>query len=322
MRQRVIVVVPEGGSLFEIATPLRVWGPDPTAEHWPAVDLVACGTGADRVDLAVAPLSLGGLTRLDDHAEAADMIIVPTWPVDGRPVPAALVEHLRRAHARGCRIVGLCLGAFVVAEAGLLDGRAAVTHWGFAEEFARRFPAVTLDRGPLYIDHGSVVTSAGSAAALDCCLHLVRTDHGADAAATVARSLVTAPHRSGSQAQYAGVRPVDRVDGQLGEILGAAAADLAAVRDVGALVTRAGMSRRSLERHFRDRLGTTPRAWLTDQRVQSARSLLEGTNLGVEEVAEAAGFGSGQALRREFQLALRTAPSAYRRAFQPRAPRG
>ncbi|HEX4246668.1 MAG TPA: helix-turn-helix domain-containing protein [Pseudonocardia sp.] len=317
MRQRVVVVVPEGGSLFEIATPLRVWGPDPTAEHWPPVELVACGTGADRVDLAVAPLTLGGLTRLDEHAGSADMIIVPTWPVDGRPVPATLVEHLRREHARGCRIVGLCLGAFVVAEAGLLDGLTAVTHWGFAEEFARRFPAVTLDRGPLYIDHGSVVTSAGSAAALDCCLHLIRSDHGADAAATVARSLVTAPHRSGSQAQYAGTRPVDRVDGQLGEILGAAVADLASVRDVGDLVCRSGMSRRSLERYFRDRLGTTPRAWLTDQRVQAARGLLEGTNLSVEEIAEAAGFGSGQALRREFQLALRTAPTAYRRAFQP-----
>ena len=322
MRQRVVVVVPEGGSLFEIATPLRVWGPDPTAEHWPPVDLVACGTGADRVDLAVPPLSLGGLTSLDDHADTADMIIVPTWPVDGRPVLASLVEHLRRAHARGCRIVGLCLGAFAVAEAGLLDGRTAVTHWGFADEFERRFPAVTLDRGSLYLDHGEVVTSAGSAAALDCCLHLVRSDHGADAAAAVARSLVTAPHRSGSQAQYAGVRPVHRVDGQLGEILGAATADVGAVRDVADLVARSGMSRRSLERHFRDRLGTTPRAWLTDQRVQAARGLLEGSDLSVEEVAEAAGFGSGQALRREFQLALRTAPTAYRRAFQPRPPRG
>jgi transcriptional regulator GlxA family with amidase domain len=318
MRQRVVVVVPDGGSLFEIATPLRVWGPDPTADGWPPVDLVACGTGVDRVDLAVPPLSLGGLTRLDDHAGTADMIIVPTWPVDGRPVPRALVEHLRRAYERGCRVVGLCLGAFAVAEAGLLDGRTAVTHWGFAEEFARRFPAVTLDRGPLYIDHGGVVTSAGSAAALDCCLHLVRADHGADAAATVARSLVTAPHRSGDQAQYAGIRQMHRVDGQLGEILGAATADIGAVRDVADLVARSGMSRRSLERYFRERLGTSPRAWLTDQRVQAARGLLEGTNLSVEEIAGAVGFGSGQALRREFQLALRTPPTSYRRAFQPR----
>jgi len=147
MRQRVVVVVPEGGSLFEIATPLRVWGPDPTAEHWPPVDLVGLrdgrGPGGPRGTAALPR----GLTSLDDHADTADMIIVPTWPVDGRPVLASLVEPLRRAHARGCRIVGLCLGAFAVAEAGLLDGRTAVTHWGFADEFERRFPAVTLDRG-------------------------------------------------------------------------------------------------------------------------------------------------------------------------------
>jgi transcriptional regulator GlxA family with amidase domain len=317
MRQKVVVVVPDGGSLFEIATPLRVWGPDPMEPGWPAVDVIACGAGHGLVELAVPPLSLSGLQPLDEHIGTADMVIMPTWPIDGRPVPAGLITQLRAAAARDVRIVGLCLGAYVLAEAGLLDGRTAVTHWRWADDFTARFPAVTLDRAPLYIDHGDVVTSAGSAAALDCCLHLVRRDHGADAAATVARSLVTAPHRSGGQAQFARTRPLHRIDGQLGELLGGAVAHIREVRGVADLVAHTRISRRSMERHFRDRLGTTPRAWLTDQRVQAARELLEETRLSMEQIAERVGFGSSQAMRREFHLALRTTPTVYRQAFQP-----
>jgi transcriptional regulator GlxA family with amidase domain len=329
VRQQVVVVVPEGGSLFEIATPLRVWGVDPGEPEWPPIDLVACDAGdrpspgsgpsrggGSRVGLAVPPLVLGGLAPLAEHARRADMIVVPTWAVGAVPVPATLTDELRAAHARGCRIVGLCLGAFAVVETGLLDGRGAVTHWRYADDFARRFPEVRVDRAPLYLDEGSVVTSAGSAAALDCCLHLVRRDHGADAAAVVARSLVTAPHRAGGQSQFAVARPLGTADDQLGRLLSAAAEDLVRVRDVGDLVTRAGMSRRALERLFRHRLGTSPGDWLADQRVQAARRLLEGTDRCVEDVADAVGFGSVQALRREFKSALRLAPTAYRRAFR------
>jgi AraC family transcriptional regulator, transcriptional activator FtrA len=316
VRQKVIVVVPEGGSLFEIATPLRVWGPDPNEPDWPVTDLVACGTDDARVDLMVPPLVLEGLERLADHAHEADMIIVPTWPVDNRPVPASLVETLRDAHTRGCRIVGLCLGAYAVAEAGLLDGRRAVTHWRYADDFARRFPAVIIDQTPLYVDLGSVVTSAGSAAAIDCCLHLVRADHGADAAALVARSLVTAPHRSGGQSQFAAIQPLSTADDRLGRLLFDAAADIREVRSVADLVDRSAMSRRSLERLFRDRLGSSPRSWLIIQRVQTARRLLESSDLTVEAVAAATGFGSVQALRREFQRAVQVAPTTYRRAFR------
>jgi transcriptional regulator GlxA family with amidase domain len=320
VRQKVVVIVPEGGSLFEIATPLRVWGPDPGEADWPDTDLVACGTRDGRASLAVPPLSLGGLERLADHVPGADMVIVPTWPVDNRPVPRSLVTALRAAHESGCRIVGLCLGAFAVAEAGLLDGRRAVTHWRYADDFARRFPAVLLDRAPLYVDLGSVVTSAGSAAAIDCCLHLVRCDHGADAAAMVARSLVTAPHRTGGQSQFAAVQPLSTADDRLGGLLCAAAEDIREVRSVADLVERSAMSRRALERLFRDRLGSSPGSWLTAQRVQAARRLLEGTDLSVEAVAEAAGFGSVQALRREFRLAVQVAPTMYRRSFRAPVP--
>lgn len=319
MRQKVVVVVPEGGSLFEIATPLRVWGADPGEPDWPPSELVACGDGAT-AGLALAPLALAGLAPLAEHAPSADMIIVPTWPVDDRPVPPSLVAELQAAHQRGSRIVGLCLGAFAVAAAGLLDGHRAVTHWRYSEDFAARYPAVALERDPLYVDLGSVVTSAGSAAAIDCCLHLVRTDHGADAAALVARSLVTAPHRSGGQVQFAAVAPLSSSDGWLGGLLSGAVADLREVRSVADLVERAAMSRRTLERLFRDRLGCSPRAWLIDQRVQQARTLLETSDLGVESIADAVGFGSVQALRREFRSAMQVAPTAYRQAFRPSAP--
>lgn len=308
--------MPEDGSLFEIATPLRVWGRDPGEPDWPSTDLIACGTVDSRTNLATYPLSLGGLEKLAHHVPDADMVIVPTWPVDVRPVPRSLIEALRAAHARGSRVVGLCLGAFALAEAGLLDGHRAVTHWRYADDFARRFPSVALDRAPLYVDDGSVVTSAGSAAAIDCCLHLVRRDHGAEAAALVARSLVTAPHRSGGQSQFAAVPPLSTADDRLGGLLSSAAAEIRAVRSVADLVERSAMSRRSLERLFHDRLGSSPGSWLTAQRVQTARQLLEGTDLSVEAVADAAGFGSVQALRREFRLAVQVAPTTYRRAFR------
>jgi transcriptional regulator GlxA family with amidase domain len=316
MPQKVVVVVPEDGSLFEISTPLRVWGDDPGEPDWPAAELVVCGTGGDRTSLATYPLTLGGLERLTDHAPGADMVIVPTWPIDARPVPHPLLEALRSAHAEGARVVGLCLGAFALAEAGLLDGHRAVTHWRYADDFARRYPAVALDRAPLYVDEGSVVTSAGSAAAIDCCLHLVRRDYGADAAALVARSLVTAPHRSGGQSQFAAVAPLSTADDRLGVLLSRAAAEIRDVRSVADLVARSAMSRRSLERLFHDRLGSSPGSWLISQRVQTARQLLEGTDLSVEAVADAVGFGSVQALRREFRRAVAVAPTTYRRAFR------
>ena len=330
MRQKVVVVVPDGGSLFEIATPLRVWGRDPGEPDWPDTELIACTAPAGpagaagrtgSAGTALPPLSLTGLAPFDAHTHDADTIIVPTWPVDDRPVPEALVSGLRAAHERGTRIVGLCLGAFVLAAAGLLDGHRAVTHWRYADEFARRFPAVRWERDPLYLDRGSVVTSAGSAAALDCCLHLVRTDHGADAAAIVARSMVTAPHRSGGQSQFAAVEPLGTADDRLGGLLGEVLADLREVRTVHDLVTRAAMSRRSLERLFRDRLGCSPRSWLIDQRVHRARTLLETTDLGVDAVAAGVGFGSPQTLRREFQQALGISPTGYRGHFRSPAAR-
>ena len=265
---------------------------------------------------AAAGLAIGGLQRLDEHLDRADMIVVPTWPVDDLDVPASLIEAMTAAHERGARLVGLCLGAFARAATGLLDGRSAVTHWRYAAAFQRQFPAVRLDVRPLYVEHDRVVTSAGSAAALDCCLHLVRSDHGARAASIVARSLVTAPHRSGGQAQYADVATYRLDDGVLSSAIELASRDIGSVDGVDDLASLARTSRRSLERLFAQRLGTTPGAWLVDQRVQAARRMLEETDLGVDRVAHEVGFGSAQSLRRAFEQFLATTPSDYRRAVR------
>ncbi|MFV1990757.1 MAG: GlxA family transcriptional regulator [Acidimicrobiales bacterium] len=318
MRQTVLVLVPDGGSLFEIAAPIGVWGRDRSDFGGPEADLVVTGMGSSEASLDGPKLQLGGLASFEDWSDTADMIVIPTWPVDSLPIPEDLCEALRLAHQRGARIVGLCLGSFVVAASGLLDGMTAVTHWGYSDKFERLFPRVQLRVDPLYIDHGSVVTSAGSAAALDCCLHLVRVDHGTEAAAFVARLLVTAPHRSGGQAQFAAPAPIRPREDVLGGVLFEASADIGIVASVSDLAQMASMDRRSLERDFRRRLGVSPREWLTEQRIQSALRLLEQSGGSVEEVAEQSGFGSASSMRRHFRQSLGTTPTAYRTAFHLR----
>jgi AraC family transcriptional regulator, transcriptional activator FtrA len=319
MRQTVLVVVPDGGSLFEIAAPIGVWGRDHSAFGGPRTELVVAGVSATEAALGGPSLQLGGLARFEEWENVADMIVVPTWPVDTYPIPGQLLESLRTAHQRGARIVGLCLGSFVVAASGLLDGMTAVTHWGYSEKFEQSYPAVKLESDPLYIDHGSVVTSAGSAAALDCCLHLVREDHGAEAAAAVARVLVTAPHRAGGQAQFAAVPPIASSDDLLGDVLFVASANIADIGSVADLAELASLNRRSLEREFRDRLGVSPHEWITEQRLQAALRLLEQSEMSVEQVAGHSGFGSAPSLRRHFNTALGTTPTAYRKAFHLRS---
>ncbi len=314
MRQKVVCVIPEKGSLFETATPIGVWGDDRSRSTGVAIDFVACGVGRKRFEVE-GGLRLAGVELLADHVETADMIVVPTWPIARRPVDRRLVELLIEGHERGARIVGLCLGAFAVAETGLLDGLRAVTHWRHRALFEERYPQVSFEPDTLYVDNDSVVTSAGSAAALDCCLHLVRRDHGAEAAALVARSMVTAPHRSGAQSQFASAPPITAGNDALSMGLARAAADIASVRSVEALADLVGTSRRSLERHIHARLGVTPKAWINEQRVITACRLLETTDLDVDHIAVEAGFGSTPTLRRVLREARNTTPTAYRAMF-------
>jgi transcriptional regulator GlxA family with amidase domain len=209
------------------------------------------------------------------------------------------------------------LGAFVLAEAGLLDGRRATTHWHWADHFAQRFPRVELDRDVLYVADGRVITSAGTAASLDCCLHLLRCDQGAEIAARVARRLVVAPHRQGGQAQFI-EQPVAHNDqgDHLHEVLDWASAHLDRAHSLDTLAKRARMSRRSFTRHFRKLTGTSVNPWLAAQRVALAQRLLETSDASVEQIADSVGFGSALALRQHFAAQLRTSPSQYRRAFR------
>ncbi|MEH6376876.1 helix-turn-helix domain-containing protein [Streptomyces sp. KLMMK] len=251
-----------------------------------------------------------------DALDRADTVIVPGWlPTDEQPSPAVL-RAVRRAHARGARVVSICSGAFVVAHAGLLDGREATTHWALAQEFALRFPAVGLAADVLYVDHGDVATSAGSGAGIDLCLHLVRTDHGARYAADVARSMVMPPHREGGQLQYAAPPHPLQMEGTLAPVLEWATGRLGEPLALDDLAAHAGVSARTLARRFTDQLGTSPGQWLLSQRITAARELLESSDLPLDAVARRVGLSSATNLRRRFLSALGTTPGAYRRAFR------
>jgi transcriptional regulator GlxA family with amidase domain len=259
----------------------------------------------------------GGLRALLD----ADTIVVPG--IDDLS-PTADVRRaagaLRRAHGRGARIVSICTGAFVLGEAGLLDGRRATTHWHSTGELARRFPATDVDPDVLYVDEGMVLTSAGVAAGLDLCLHLVRRDHGAAVAAELARRVVIAPHREGGQAQFiAGPANGSITDGSTEAARTWALAHLDAPLPVTRLASQASMSPRTFARRFRSEMGVTPARWVREQRLRRAQTLLETTSEPVETVAYRSGFTDGAALRASFARRLGTTPTGYRLRFGDRA---
>ncbi|MDO1482121.1 MULTISPECIES: GlxA family transcriptional regulator [Rhodococcus] len=251
-----------------------------------------------------------------ETVEWADIVIVPSWPRPSTPIGAALKERLHQAHARGAIIAGLCLGAFAVADAGLLDGRAAVTHWEAMPLLAERCPGSEVDSSVLYIDHDDVLTSAGTASAIDACLYLVRKHLGSAAATRVARHLVVAPHREGGQAQYI-ERPLARVatDTVIAEVLEWALTRLDEPLPVDRLAEQANMSRRSFVRHFQQATGTTPARWILERRLQEARVLLETTDWSIDAVASSCGFASPVTFRQNFTAAFSTTPTAYRRQF-------
>lgn len=312
---RIAVLAYDRISPFHLAVPCVVFGEDRSDTGVPPFDLRVCALDPAPLRTSIgftvgATQSLRGLAR-------ADIVIVPSWrDPDERP-PAPLLGALQRAHARGARIVGLCLGAFVLAEAGLLDGRTATTHWAWADRFAQRYPAVRLDRDVLYVDDGTVLTSAGTAAGLDCCLHLLRQSHGAEIANRVARRLVIAPHRQGGQAQYIEQPlPATGADHRLSEVLAWVTEHLAEPHSLDALASRAVMTRRTFTRHFRQITGTTVGNWLLHQRLASAQRLLETTELKLEQIATETGLGSALSMRQHFASAFKTTPSAYRKQFR------
>lgn len=227
-----------------------------------------------------------------------------------------LVDAVRAAHEAGARVASLCTGAFVLAAAGLLDGRRATTHWAHTRALAERHPRVEVDPDVLYVDNGSVLTSAGKAAAMDLCLHLVRLDHGSAVANTLARRLVVPPHRAGGQAQFVTAPVPAQDDHPLAELLPWAVERLDRPLTVEDLARRANMSSRNLGRHFRSTTGTTPLQWLLTQRIRRAQELLETTGDSVDAIAEATGMGTATSLRRHFNRTVGVPPDTYRRTFR------
>jgi len=313
--QRIAVVAFDGISPFHLSVPCLVFGEDRGIAGVPRFEVKVCANEPGRL-----PTSAGFAIEVAHGLEAiarAGIVVVPSWHDDLRAAPEALLRALRAAHKRDAIVVGLCLGSFVLAEAGLLDGRRATTHWYLARQFADRFAQVRLVPEVLYVDDGDIVTSAGTAAGLDCCLHLLRRLCGAEAANRAARSMVVAPHRQGGQAQFIEqpLRPSAR-DDRLAEVLAWAASHLEEAHTLDALAERALMSRRTFTRRFRESTGTTVGRWLANQRLALAQRLLETSERSIEEVAGAAGFGSAISLRQHFAAALRTSPSAYRKGFR------
>jgi transcriptional regulator GlxA family with amidase domain len=307
-RHRVAALVVNEVVAFDLAIPAQIFGREPELYDWavcaPEPGPVATETGFD----VLVP---HGLEALRD----ADTVIVPgigdrAWPLPPEPLAA-----LREAKGRGARVASICTGAFVLAAAGLLDGRRAATHWRYAPLLAREFPAVEVDADVLYVDDGDVLTSAGVAAGIDLCLHIVRTDHGAEAANAIARRIVVAAHRDGGQAQFV-ERPLPAADGGLAATRAWMEERLDEPLTVEQMARHAACSPRSFARRFRAETGTTPLQWLIGRRVAEAQRLLEGTELPVEDVATRAGFGTAAALRQHFGRALSTSPTAYRRAFR------
>lgn len=304
-----------GISPFHLSVPCMVFGDDLAHLGVPRYRLLICAA-------ATGPIRTMSGFHIDvEHdlsaLQLADTVIVPAWHDPEERPPQALLDALVAAHRRGARIVGLCLGAFVLAEAGLLDGRAASTHWVWGEDFARKYPRVKLDRKVLYVDDGDIITSAGTAAAIDCCLHLLRRDHGADVANRLARRMVVAPHRRGGQAQYIEQPLPEPARGdQLTATLEWALAHLDQPLGLDALAAKAAMSRRNFTRRFKLSTGSTVTQWLLNHRLAAAQRLLETSDKAIDRIAEVIGFGSTVSLRQHFSAAFSVSPAAYRKQFR------
>ncbi|HEX6870365.1 MAG TPA: transcriptional regulator FtrA [Micromonosporaceae bacterium] len=314
-RRTVSVLAYPGMSVFETGIVTEVFGlPRPEFEvDW--YELTVCAPRPGPIPV------LGGATLQTPHGldvlAAARTVIVPGVSDVTEAVAPEVVAALRLAYRRGARIMSICSGAFALASAGLLDGRRATTHWRYAELLARQFPSVTVDANVLYLDDGQVLTSAGSAAGLDLCLHVVRQDYGAAIANAVARRLVVAPHRDGGQAQFIEAPlPEHPADDRIARSLVWAQEHLGQPLTVATLARQAHMSSRTYLRQFARATGTSPIRWLIGQRIQASLVLLETTGMSIDQVAAAVGFDTAVTFRHHFGRTMHTSPAVYRRAFR------
>jgi AraC family transcriptional activator FtrA len=310
---RVVALAPPRIAPFELGIVVEIFGlerPELDVPWWYELTVAAERTGP-------LPATAGGFGFFVEHGlealETADTIVVPGW--HGEP-SAAVIAALRAASERGARLVSICSGAFLIAATGLLDGGEAATHWRYASALAERHPEITDNADVLYVDADSVLTSAGSAAGIDLCLHIVRRDHGSRVANAVARRLVIPPHRDGGQAQLIEApMPAHPDDDPIASVMSWALERLHEPLDLEALAGRAYMSVRTFTRRFRKATGTTPGRWLIEQRVRASMAPLETTNASIDAVAATVGFASAATYRHHFASIMQTSPSAYRRAF-------
>ncbi|GAA3889813.1 helix-turn-helix domain-containing protein [Streptomyces sedi] len=316
----VALVVTDRTPDFELAVPCEVFGLDRSdlVDPWYELRLCAGEPGELRTASGlIVPAAHG----LDSLAEADTVMVAACARSRQLIPPPELIDAVRESHRRGGRIVSLCAGAYILAEAGLLDGRRATTHWMNATDFTHRYPTVDFDPEPLYIDTGSILTSAGTGSVIDLCLHLVRRDHGAAVANEVARRMVVPPHREGGQTQFA--KPLARSSGRgvdgLAHVLDWARERLDQPLTVPRIAREAGLSERTFARRFRDTLGTTPLRWLLQERVRLAQELLETTDEPVETIAHRAGFGTAANLRHHFRRITTVSPATYRHVFRHRS---
>jgi transcriptional regulator GlxA family with amidase domain len=318
-RQRhvVAVVAFDGVVLGDVSTPCEIFGRVRGRDGRALYDVRICSSAPEVKSEHVTLKARWRLSSL----RRADTVVVPGIGDLDQSIPDEVLRAIRRAVDRGARVASICSGAFVLAATGALDGLRATTHWRGAAELARRFPNVTVDPNVLYVDNGQVLTSAGAAAGLDLCLHLVRRDLGAEIAAEVARAAVMPLERAGGQAQFIVHEPPQDDHSSIGQLLAWIEQNLSRDLSLQVIARRAAMSTRTLSRRFHERVGTTPAHWITRARIRRTQRLLETTDLAVERVAAASGFGSGVVMREHFGEIVGTTPLAYRRAFSRRKQR-
>lgn len=312
----VVALAYDGLCTFELGCTVEVFALERPELGIPWYRFAVCA--AERGPVRAA----GGITVEVPHSlhvmERAHTIVIPGWRDADEEPPGQTVRAVRRAHERGARLCSICSGVFVLAAAGVLDGKRATTHWRYVQRLRDRYPRIRVEPDSLYVDAGQVLTSAGSAAGLDMLLHLVRKDHGARIANQVAQRLVIPPHREGGQAQFIPrpVAPDER--GRLSGLLDWMRTHLATAHTIDALAARAAMSPRTLQREFRAATGLAPYQWLVRERVARARELLETSRLAPERIAQLVGLRSGESLRHHFRRLVGTAPAQYRRRFARR----
>ncbi|MDR6607680.1 transcriptional regulator FtrA [Pseudomonas synxantha] len=309
----VAILAYDGLCTFEFGIAVEIFGlPRPEFDFpWYEHRIVAVDQGPMRAMGGIQVLADGGMELLAD----ARTIIIPGWRDRSATVPVELIAALRQAHARGARLLSICSGVFVLAATGLLDGHGATTHWRYTSELAERFPGILVDPDVLYVDSGQLITSAGSAAGIDACLHLVARDFGTQVANCVARRLVMSPQRSGGQAQFipTPVSPTPRSD--LSRVMQWARERLHEPLEVRDLASKAAMSERTFLRRFTEASGQSPKTWLQHERLGRARELLESSDQNTEQIAERCGYRSVESFRVAFRTVVGVPPSVYRERF-------